>query len=628
MSVRKLAIAAFSALLAYFSLNTFAGPTTQAPVQYSHSLESDEDDARELGTLATRKQASQAVGWRDEKSAHDPLVHVKLLGINDLHGRLDTGLLVAGRPVGGISILASYLKTAAAQARDGHLIIHAGDLVGASPPDSALLQDEPTIQFMNQLANRNCRHTDPRRVPWPVLTVDQPLCNVIGTLGNHEFDEGIDEMLRLIGGGNHKNGPFLESPYRGARFSYVSANVVKKSNGQPFLPPFVVRLVGGQPIGIIGAVLKETPTIVTPTGVAGANFLDEADSINTYARFLNALGVRTIVVTIHQGMRQVPTYTGPTDPTITGLTGANVDIVRRLDSSVDVVISGHTHQFSNALINNNAGHPILVTQAFSSGTAYDDIDLAISRKSHDVVEKVGSVQTTWADEGPGLTPDADAAALANAADTVTGPLVNRVVGVAPEAIDRTESPAGESTMGNLIADAQRIRSGTQFAFMNPGGIRENLNAGTVTWGELFTIQPFSNDLVSMDLTGAQIKTLLEQQWVGQPSPKILKTSGIWYRWQACPGYNPGVTPFCASGQPQILEMRAGGPTGALIDPTATYRVTVNSFMATGGDNYLILPSGLNRVVGFVDLAALVDYVEQDLAGNVVSHIEGRIERVN
>jgi 5'-nucleotidase len=163
--------------------------------------------------------------------------------------------------------------------------------------------------------------------------------------------------------------------------------------------------------------------------------------------------------------------------------------------------------------------------------------------------------------------------------------------------------------------------------MNPGGIRTSLDAGEVTWGELFAIQPFSNDLVSMDLTGAQVRTLLEQQWAGQTSPRILKTSGLWYRWQACPGYNPAAVPFCPQGTlPQIVEVRVGGPTGELIDPAATYRVTVNSFMAAGGDNYSVLPEGVNRVVGPVDLDALVAYIEQDLAGNVATTIEGRIER--
>jgi 5'-nucleotidase len=285
-----------------------------------------------------------------------------------------------------------------------------------------------------------------------------------------------------------------------------------------------------------------------------------------------------------------------------------------LRDDVDVVISGHTHAFSNALIANSNGTPILVTQSFSASTAYSDIDLAISRRTHDVVEKSASVVTTWADEGPGLTPDPAAAALTASAEQVVAPLVNRVVGTTPNDITRAENPAGESALGNLIADAQRIRTNVQFAFMNPGGIREELRAGEVTWGDLFVIQPFSNDLVSMDLTGAQIRTLLEQQWQGQTSPRILKTSGLTYTWNAA-----------APVGSRIVEIRDAGQN--LLGDATVYRVTVNSFMASGGDNFVILRDGTNRVVGPVDLDALVDYIES-LPQPFTAAIEGRIQRQN
>jgi 5'-nucleotidase len=623
---RTLAIALAS--LSLTSLGLAAPPSPQ--VLNSHSLESDEHDSRE-DNMALREQARERVGWRNEKGMRDPTIQVKILGFNDFHGQLESGRRVGVRPVGSAAVLASYLKTAEAAAQDGAIIVHAGDQVGASPPASALLQDEPSIQFLNMLANDSCHNFDPRTpLPWWVVAYLQPRCNLVGTLGNHEFDEGVTELLRLIGGGNSPKGPFLESPYKGARFPYVNANVVRKSDGQPILPPYTVKIVKGEAIAIIGAVLKETPTIVTPTGVAGVDFLDEATSINKYVKLLRQQGIHTIIVTIHQGISQNPSYTGPTNPDITGLTGPIVDIVHKLDSEVDLVVSGHTHGFTNALIPNDAGHPILVVQAFSASTAYDDIDLTISRKSGDVVQKTASIVTTWADEGPGLTPDPEVAALTLQAQQIVAPLVNRVVGTAPVAIPLTENAAGESPMGNLIADAQRVRTSAAFAFMNPGGIRgvTGLDAGTVTWGELFTIQPFSNDLVSMDLTGAQIHTLLDQQWAApQTFPHILKISGIWYRWLPCAGYNPAGSPICPAGSSvQVQEIRVGGPGGALLDPAATYRVTVNSFMATGGDNFAVLTQGTNRVVGPVDLDALVDYVEQDLAGNVTIDIGDRIER--
>jgi 5'-nucleotidase len=576
-----------------------------------HSLESDRVDDSDRAEV--RQKASERLRWRDPRWQHDPVVNLKLLGINDFHGQLSPRL-VAGRPAGGAAVLAAYLKTAAGAAEDGSLIIHAGDHVGASPPNSALLQDEPSISLLNSLANKYCRDVNLRErlADW-VRANFQPRCNVVGTLGNHEFDEGTTEMLRLIEGGNSSKGPFLESPWRGARFPYVSSNVIDNKSGKPLLPPYTIKVVDGVRIGIIGAVLKETPTIVTPSGVAGVSFLDEATSINKYARELRERGVHTIVVTIHQGTTQ-PNYTGPTNPAINNLSGAIVDIVRKLDDDIDVVISGHTPAFTNALVPTQSGKQILVVQAFSACTAYDDIDLSISRKSGDVVEKSAAIVTTWGDEGPGLSPDVGVAKMVAAADERVAPLVNQLIGVATTALTRTENAAGESNLGNLIADAQRVQTAAQFAFMNPGGIRNDIGAGEVLWGELFAVQPFANDLVSMDLTGAQVRLLLEQQRLGLPTARILKISGLSYTWDAARPAGSRVV--------QILD-----GNGQVLNETATYRVTVNSFMASGGDGFVVLPAGTNRVVGPVDLAALVTYI-QGLAQPFNASIEGRIKRLN
>jgi 5'-nucleotidase len=582
-----------------------------------HSLEADQHDERVEGVQA-RAKASVRVRWQDPAGRHDPRIDVKLLGINDFHGQLSPRTLgppTALRPVGGAAVLASYLEAAADQANGPAFIIHAGDHVGASPPNSALLQDEPAVDVLNTLANKWCIPFKlQRKLPDFLEPYAQTRCNVVGTVGNHEFDEGATELLRLLTGGNHHNGPFLDKRWEGARFPYVSANVVNTDTGKTLLPEYTIKIAHGVPIGVIGAVLKETPTIVTPSGVAGLQFVDEADAINASVAQLKRQGVRTIVVTIHQGLRQAPTYEGPTNPDIQGLTGPIIDIVKRLNDEVDVVVSGHAHGFTNALVANNNGKQILLTQGFSASTAYDDIDLSISRRSGDVVEKSAAIVTTWGDQGPGLTPDTEVAKIVSAADERVAPMVNRLVGVAQVAITRAENAAGESTLGNLIADAQRASSGAQFAFMNPGGIRDDLAAGEVLWGELFAIQPFSNDVVAMDLTGAQIKTLLEQQWINQTPAKILKTSGLTFTWNAA-------LPIGS----RVVEIRDG--SGNLLDPTATYRVAVNSFMASGGDNFLVLTSGTNRVVGAVDLDALVEYVES-LPQPFTAQIEGRIKRLN
>jgi 5'-nucleotidase len=212
-----------------------------------------------------------------------------------------------------------------------------------------------------------------------------------------------------------------------------------------------------------------------------------------------------------------------------------------------------------------------------------------------------------------LSPDVKVAQLVASADERVAPLVNRQVVTVTTALTRADSSAGESALGNLIADAQRVTTGADFAFMNPGGIRADLNAGEVTWGELFTIQPFGNDLVSMDLTGAQIKTLLEQQWTATSS-RILKSSGLTYTWNSSRPIGDRVT--------QIV-----GANGVPLDPITTYRVTVNSFIAAGGDGFVVLPLGTNRVIGQTDLDGLVEYIES-LPQPFSAAIEGRIVRIN
>ncbi|NKQ12886.1 bifunctional metallophosphatase/5'-nucleotidase [Pseudomonas sp. SST3] len=592
------------------SLIGLAGPTLAQQALPEHgSIEQDYRDQQQDG-LSARQRASERRSWRAPDWRPEPVVSVNILSINDFHGQLSPRT-VAGRPAGGAAVLASYLKSASGEYT---LIVHDGDQVGASPPNSALLRDEPSISLLNLLANAHCRPFGRQmEMSRSAQTLAQQRCNLIGTLGNHEFDNGKTELLRQLTGGNHANGPFLEDEWQGARYPTVSSNVIDQATGESLLPPYSIYYAGGVRIGVIGAVLKETPSIVSPSGVAGLRFIDEADAINRSVAELRRQGIRAIVVALHQGGQQT-SYDGATNPEADEVTGPVVDIIERLDDEVDVVISGHAHGFTNALVPNASGKPILVTQAFSAGTAYADIELVVSRRSRDIVEKSAAILTTWADQGPGLSPDPEVTALVAQADARVEPLVARVVGLAQTALTRTETPAGESALGNLIADAQRVATDAQISFMNPGGIRADLESGEVSWGELFAIQPFANDLVSMDLTGAQIKTMLEQQWIGQSYPRLLKPSGIQYSWSASrPEGN------------RVIEMRDAA--GALINPAAIYRVTVNSFLAGGGDNFTVLTEGTNRVVGPVDLDALVSYIESLLQPFGAS-VEGRIQRVD
>ncbi len=529
-------------------------------------------------------------------------VPVQILSINDFHGQVAPGQKAEGRPVGSAPVLAAYMKKAQQDLGGFTFFASAGDLIGASPPESALLMDEPAIMFMNLLGNDKCSAGDRLN----------PACNVVATVGNHEFDEKVTELQRLIQGGNHPKGPFLENPWQGATFPYVVANVVAKATGQPIFPPYVIKDADGVPIAFIGAVLKETKTMVMPTNVAGLDFLDEAQTINSYLPELKSKGVRTVIVLLHQGGRQ-EAYEGSTRPA-DEVAGAIKRVVWRLDDEVDVVISGHTHCFTNALIKNERGKDILVTQSWSAGRGFADIRLQIDRQTRDVASKSATLITAWADTGPGLTPDPQAAQLMQAAEQKVAPLTRRKVAIAARDITKEPNPAGESALGNLIADAQRKTLCTDFALVNPGGIRTAIGAGEVTWGRLYAVQPFNNRLVKMTLTGQQIYDLLNQQFpVGLTYHRMLAVSGLTYTWDSK-----------LSPPARIVEVRQAGKP---IDRAATYTVAVNSFLAEGGDKFSVLTQGANQTMGPLDLEALCAYLSS-LPQPVNAKIEGRVKKLN
>ncbi len=545
----------------------------------------------------------------------DSNIHIKILAINDFHGRLSAGRMIGNRPVGGAAVLASYLKAAERGIEHNTLIVHAGDQVGASSPVSALLKDEPSITFMNMLANKYCRYKDGLDLLSASRSPDlfrDPRCNMAATVGNHEFDKGVEEMMRLIFGGNNADGPFLEDPWRGALFPYVVSNVVYAKSGRHILPPYVIKNVNGLQIAFIGAVLKGTPGIVTPSAVKGLTFLDEAESINKCIPELRAKHVSAVIVLIHQGGCQTP-YQGAT------LQGKNVDgpivdIVSRLDDKVDVVISGHTHTFINALLKNRRGKDILVTQAYSYGASYADIDLEMDRASKNIVRKSASIVTAYADAGPGLSPDPEVSKLVAAAEIKVGPLIHQVVGRAAADITGEQNSAGESALGNLIADAQRSAFAADIAFTNPGGIRNDIHSGAVTWGALYDVQPFNNCLIKMNLTGRQIYDLLNQQWqkgTDESHQRMLQISGLAYIWDST----------LPAGSRIVKIFRNGIP----IDPSAEYSVVVNSFLAGGGDGFNVFTNGTGRSTGPVDLDALIAYVRK-LPQPLSAQINGRITR--
>jgi 5'-nucleotidase len=508
-------------------------------------------------------------------------VNVRILAVNDFHGHLvgPSGTIMEsdGRsiPAGGVAYLAAHIQALRAQ-HPYTVVVSAGDLIGASPLISALFHDEPTVEAFN------------------LIGLDY------NAVGNHEFDEGAAELLRMQHGGCHPvEGCRDGDGFAGATFQFLAANVVRQDTATTLFPAYAVRHIAGVNLAFIGLTLKATPTIVTPSGVAGLTFRDEAETVNALVPKLQAQGIETIVVLIHEGGFPTGTYND-----CPGLSGAIAEIVQRFDPAVDVVISGHTHQAYNCQI-----HGRLVTSAASFGRVLTAVDLTIDPATGHVVgiRANNRIVTRDVPTDPRLT------ALVGKYQHLVAPLADRVIGSITADITRAPTLAGESALGDVIADAQWAATadpasgGAVVALMNPGGIRADLayapsggvGDGRVTYGEIFSVQPFGDSLVTMTLTGAQLKTVLEQQFQGcgaQNRERILQVSaGLTYAWSWS-------APACGKVDPANLKIN-----GVAIDLNTAYRVTVNSFLADGGDNFQALREGTDRLGGAQDLDALEAY---------------------
>ncbi|MEU6074887.1 bifunctional metallophosphatase/5'-nucleotidase [Micromonospora sp. NPDC047074] len=518
----------------------------------------------------------------DQADAGPKPVAVKLLALNDFHGNLEppsgSNGAIAGQPAGGVEHLATQLAALRERAakKQNTITVAAGDLIGASPLLSAAFHDEPTIEALS-LAGLD-----------------------YASVGNHEFDEGADELLRIQNGGCHPvDGCADGTPYKGAGFQYLSANAFRTATGQPLLAPYAIHKVEGVKVGFIGMTLEGTPRIVSQQGVAGLTFADEAQTANRYARELRRQGVETIVVLLHEGGTQDATG-GIND--CKGISGPVVDIANRMDPSIDVVVSGHTHQAYNCEIGGK-----LVTSASAFGRLVTDIDLSIDRRTGDVISARAENVVVTRD----LAKDRAQTELINRYKTVLGPVAGREVGQTTEEITKTQetlfgTALGESPLGNLIADAQLAATddeqGAVAAFMNPGGVRDDLDAGPVTYEEAFTVQPFGNNLVTLDLTGAQLYCMLEQQFV---TGRTLYPSST-VRYVVDPAGASGTTADACAGTRVVRGSLTIG--GVPVTADASYRVTVNNFLAGGGDGFTVLTGGTNAVTGMIDLDAFVAYL--------------------
>lgn len=528
---------------------------------------------------------------------------VKLIAFNDFHGYIKAGEGSSSNP--GVARFSTRIQALKA-ANPLHAVVSAGDMIGASPLTSALFKDEPTIEAMNRIG------------------ID------FNAVGNHEFDEGKDELLRMQHGGNHPTDIYsglglpvdkrVDGEFAGARFKFLAANVTDTTSGQTVLPPYGVKDFLGNKVAFVGMTLEGTPTIVSPSGVAGLQFGDEANTVNALVPHLKAQGIESIVVLIHEGGAATGGING-----CTGISGAIVDIVNRLDPAVDLVVSGHTHAAYNCLIPNSAGKNVRVTSGGQYARNLTDIDVLIDTRTKDVLSVAANNLVTGT--GSATAEDPALVDLVAHYDSLAATPKARVIGKITAAISRNTNAAGESALGDVIADAQLdatddIGMGEAVvAFMNPGGIRADLpfNApnGNVTYGDAFTVQPFGNSLVTLTLSGAQIKTLLETQFancLGQTSfDRILQVSkGLTYNWSAGAACGNKVSSIALNG--------------VAIDPAASYRVTVNSFLADGGDAFAVLKDGTARLGGAVDTDAFEAYLQANPAG-VAPGAQNRITRL-
>lgn len=531
-------------------------------------------------------------------NGHKPrTVDVQLLSFNDLHGNLEPPAGSAGNvsetqpdgtvkaiPAGGVEYLATSLRTA----RKGNpysVTAAGGDMVGASPLLSGLFHDEPTIEALNG------------------LDLD------VTAVGNHEFDEGAAELARLQNGGCHPVEGCYEKgkKFKGADFPYLAANVTKEKTGRPLLKPYTVWKKNGVKIGFIGVTLEGTPDIVTANGVKGLKFHDEVETINKYARELDRKGVKSIVALIHEGGAPASTsynYDCDSPGAGDGISGPIVDIAKGITPKVDALVTGHTHQAYVCTVPDPSGKPRMVTSASSFGKLYTDTTLTYDRRTKDIVRtSVKSANHVVTRDQAKAT---DMTRLIDRWNKLAAPIASKPQGWISADINGRGSTAPEKPLGNVIADAQleglapADKGGAEVAFMNPGGIRADLvhkasgseGDGVVTYGEAFTVQPFTNMMNVADLTGAQLVTALQQQVSGgnEASPKILQVSkGLTY-----------TLDLTKSGADRVV---AGTIklNGEAIDPARTYRVAMNEFLAGGGDGFAALGEGTNKLVGASDL---------------------------
>jgi 5'-nucleotidase len=552
---------------------------------------------RTLGGLLATLVVVAGSDLRARRLAPSAPVVVHLLAFNDFHGNLEPPQGGDGRVgttvAGGVEYLAAHL--AALRARfPNTLTVSAGDNISASPLLSGLFHDEPAIEALNQAG------------------LD------VSTVGNHEFDEGWLELRRLQRGGCHPvDGCPTPTRFPGAHFQYLAANVrldpggmdptILWKSGWPdapssttVLPAYAVRDRGGVKVGFIGVTLRDTAKLASPSGMQGITFEDEVTTINGLVPALETQGVRTIVVLIHQGGAQSTLEPDDDINGCHGFAGPIVDIASRLSSAIEVVVSGHTHRAYNCTLDGK-----LLTSAASYGRVITDIELQIDPATDRLVAKHATNLVVTRD----VPADPAESALLSRYRPLAAPLAHRVLGAITATLSRQENVAGESPLGDFIADAQLeaarrvVGPDVAAAFVNDAGIRADLVATgdgpshAVTYEDLYKAEPFGNALVVKTMTGALLHRLLEQQF--DPAAKTrgtLQISGLAYRYDLSrpPGQRVDGAQVLVGGQP--------------LSETRTYRIAMNEFLAGGGDGFTAFTEATDPGPSGKDLEALSSYI--------------------
>lgn len=550
-----------------------------------------------LVALTSLPTAAVAGTTHAPASARRP-IPLQILSVNDLHGNLEppggssgqlTGSDGKTLTVGGIS----YLTTHVRQLREGHrnsLTVGAGDMIGASPQVSGLFEDEPTIAALKN------------------LRLD------VSSVGNHEFDQGVGELLRIRNGGCSPTlGCFGDTKYKGTSFPYLAANVVWKKSHRTILPPTWIKKVDGVPVGFIGMTLKNTPAVVSPKGIQDVAFEDEVETGRAAAAALNRRGVKSIVLLLHQGGVPVPAD-APYDYDCNaggklGLSGDITTIAQKMDPRIDLIVSAHTHQSYVCDIADPSGRKRLVVQASSFGRAVNDTQLMIDRRTRDVIRS--SVTSVNVPNTQDVTPAADQQALIKKWSDLAAPVTNEVVGSVTADLVKNANDR-ESSIVDLVADTELAAApDAQLAFVNSGGVRAGLSYasspagegdGKVTEGEAYTVLPFGDILQSVTLTGAQIEQVLEQQFQPQSDGSVKfrhlgVSKGFTYTYSTS-------APVGSKVDPASIRL-----DGTVIDPAASYRVVINDFLQAGGDGFSVFGQGTGVTGAGGDLEALIAYLK-------------------